>query len=180
MGKEVFMIADYLKAAFICLCAPAPSDNSVAQRPGVPIKNILPVHRTRTDGSAWRGVYDIFVGDGFKICILQEPEYSFQENMTAAKRVLALDHGSSMLITRSYGGAVITEAGNDPSVAGLVYVAAHMPNTGENEANDLKRFPSDLSKSDEIKRAADVFTFLNPTQFHDHFAAHPEGPSKTS
>ena len=180
MGKEVFMIADDLKAALICLCAPALSDNSVTQTPGVPIKNIVRVHRTRTEGSDWRSVYDIFVEDGFKVCILQEPGYCFQEDRTAAKRILELHDGSSMLIRRSYRGAVITEAANHSSVAGLVSVAAHMPDTGENEANDLKRFPSNLSKSDGTKRAADVFTYLNPAQFHDHFAAHPEGPSNPS
>ena len=69
------------------------------------------------------------------------------------------------------GGAVITEAGTDPSVAGLVYVAAHMPDAGENEADDGKRFPSDLSKSTAIKKTADGFTYLDPAQFHEYFAA---------
>jgi NAD(P)-dependent dehydrogenase (short-subunit alcohol dehydrogenase family) len=63
------------------------------------------------------------------------------------------------------------EAGTDPSVAGLVYIAAHMPDAGENEADDGKRFPSDLSKSGAIKKTADDFTYLNPEQFHEYFAA---------
>ena len=67
--------------------------------------------------------------------------------------------------------SVITEAGTDPSVAGLVYVAAHMPDAGENEADDGKRFPSDLSKSGAIKKTADGFTYLEPAQFHEYFAA---------
>jgi pimeloyl-ACP methyl ester carboxylesterase len=66
---------------------------------------------------------------------------------------------------------VITEAGTDPSVAGLVYVAAHMPDAGENEADNGKRFPSSLSKSGAIKKTADGFTYLDPTQFHEYFAA---------
>ncbi|OLB85706.1 MAG: alpha/beta hydrolase [Acidobacteria bacterium 13_2_20CM_2_57_6] len=70
-----------------------------------------------------------------------------------------------------YGGAVITEAGTDPAVAGLVYIAAHMPDAGENEADDGKRFPSDLSKSTGIKKTADGFTYLDPAQFHEYFAA---------
>src|SRR3981189_1789444 len=65
----------------------------------------------------------------------------------------------------------MTEAGTDPSVAGLVYVAAHMPDAGENEADDGKRFPSDLSKSTVIKKTADGFTYLDPAQFHEYFAA---------
>jgi pimeloyl-ACP methyl ester carboxylesterase len=66
---------------------------------------------------------------------------------------------------------VITEAGTDPSVAGLVYVAAHMPDAGENEADDGKRFPSDLSKSTAIKKTADGFSYLDPAQFREYFAA---------
>ena len=65
--------------------------------------------------------------------------------VAATKRVLALQDGPCILVAYSYGGAVITEAGTDASVAGLVYVAAHMPDAGENEADDGKRFPSDLS-----------------------------------
>jgi pimeloyl-ACP methyl ester carboxylesterase len=66
---------------------------------------------------------------------------------------------------------VITEAGTDPSVAGLVYVAAHMPDAGENEADDGKRFPSDLNKSGAIRKTADGFTYLDLAQFHEYFAA---------
>jgi len=76
-----------------------------------------------------------------------------------------------ILAAHSYGGAVITEAGTDPLVAGLVYVAAHMPDAGENEADDGKRFPSDLSKSGAIKKTADGFTYLDPAHFHEYFAA---------
>jgi pimeloyl-ACP methyl ester carboxylesterase len=76
-----------------------------------------------------------------------------------------------ILVAHSCGGVVITEAGTDPSVAGLVYIAAHMPDAGENEADDGKRFPSDLSKSTAIKKTADGFTYLDPAQFHEYFAA---------
>jgi pimeloyl-ACP methyl ester carboxylesterase len=135
------------------------------------VRNIVLVHGAWADGSGWKSVYDILVKDGFAVSIVQEPETSFQDDVTAVKRVLALQAGPSILVAHSYGGAVITEAGTDPSVAGLVYVAAHMPDTGENEADDGKRFPSDLSKSGAIKRTADGFTYLDPTQFHEYFAA---------
>jgi pimeloyl-ACP methyl ester carboxylesterase len=69
------------------------------------------------------------------------------------------------------GGAVITEAGTDASVVGLVYIAAHMPDAGEDEADDGKRFPSDISKSSAIKKTADGFTYIDPTQFREYFAA---------
>jgi len=135
------------------------------------VRNIVLVHGAWADGSGWKGVYDILVGDGYNVSIVQEPETSFQEDVTATKRVLAQQDGQCILVGHSYGGAVITEAGTDPSVAGLVYVTAHMPDAGENEADDGKRFPSDLSKSNAIKKTADGFTYLDPAQFHEYFAA---------
>ena len=135
------------------------------------IRNIVLVHGAWADGSGWKGVYDILVKDGYNVSIVQEPETSFQEDVAATKRTLALQDGPCILVAHSYGGAVITEAGTDPSVAGLVYIAAHMPDAGENEADDGKRFPSDLSKSGAIKKTTDGFTYLDPAQFHEYFAA---------
>jgi pimeloyl-ACP methyl ester carboxylesterase len=135
------------------------------------IRNIVLVHGAWADGSGWKGVYDILVKDGFTVSIVQEPETSFKEDVAATKRVLAQQDGPCILVAHSYGGAVITEAGTDPSVAGLVYVAAHMPDAGENEADVGKRFPSDLSKSTAIKKTADGFTYLDPAQFREYFAA---------
>jgi pimeloyl-ACP methyl ester carboxylesterase len=135
------------------------------------IRNIVLVHGAWADGSGWKGVYDILVKDGFSVSIVQEPETSFTDDVAATKRALALQDGPCILVAHSYGGAVITEAGTDPSVAGLVYIAAHMPDAGENEADDGKRFPSDLSKSGAIKKTADGFTYIDPAQFHEYFAA---------
>jgi len=135
------------------------------------IRNIVLVHGAWADGSGWKGVYDILVKDGYHVSIVQEPETSFKDDVAATKRVLAQQDGPCILVGHSYGGAVITEAGTDPSVAGLVYIAAHMPDAGENEADDGKRFPSDLSKSGAIKKTPDGFTYLDPAQFHEYFAA---------
>ena len=166
------MIANYVKAGLICLCALGMLNNSVAaQTSGTPIKNIVLVHGAWADGSGWKGVYDILVNDGFNVSIVQEPETSFQDDVTAVKRILALQDGPTILVAHSYGGAVITEAGTDPSVVGLVYVAAHMPDTGEKESEDGKRFPSDLAKSGAIKKTPDGFTYIDPAQFHELFAA---------
>ena len=142
-----------------------------AQNEAPRVRNIVLVHGAWADGSGWKGVYDILVGDGYNVSIVQEPETSFKEDVAATKRVLSQQDGPCILVAHSYGGAVITEAGTDPSVAGLVYVAAHMPDAGENEADDGKRFPSDLSKSNAIKKTADGFTYLDPAQFHEYFAA---------
>ena len=135
------------------------------------VRNIVLVHGAWADGSGWNGVYDILTKDGYKVSIVQEPETSFKDDVAATKRILALQDGPSILVAHSYGGAVVTEAGTEPSVAGLVYVAAHMPDAGEDEADDGKRFPSDLSKSTAIKKTTDGFTYLDPAQFHEYFAA---------
>jgi len=135
------------------------------------IRNIVLVHGAWADGSGWKGVYDILVKDGFNVSLVQEPETSFEEDVAATKRIVALQDGSCILVAHSYGGAVITEAGTDPSVAGLVYIAAHMPDAGESEAGNGQRFPSDLSKSNAIKKTADGFTYLDPAQFQEYFAA---------
>jgi pimeloyl-ACP methyl ester carboxylesterase len=135
------------------------------------VRNIVLVHGAWADGSGWKGVYDILVKDGFHVSIVQEPETSFKEDVAATRRALAQQDGPCILVAHSYGGAVVTEAGTDPLVVGLVYIAAHMPDAGENEADDGKRFPSDLSKSTAIKKTADGFTYLDPAQFHEYFAA---------
>jgi pimeloyl-ACP methyl ester carboxylesterase len=142
-----------------------------AQNDGHGVRNIVLVHGAWADGSGWKGVYDILIKDGYNVSVVQEPETSFKEDVAATKRILALQDGPCILVAHSYGGAVITEAGTDSSVVGLVYIAAHMPDAGESEADDGKRFPSDLSKSAAIKKAADGFTYLDPAQFHEYFAA---------
>lgn len=135
------------------------------------VDNIVLVHGAWADASGWKGVYDILTKDGYKVTMVQEPETSFKADVAATKRVVALQKGPCILVAHSYGGAVITEAGTDPSVVGLVYVAAHMPDVGENESADGKRFPSDLAKSGAIKSTPDGFTYIDPAQFHELFAA---------
>jgi pimeloyl-ACP methyl ester carboxylesterase len=142
-----------------------------AQKDEHRIRNIVLVHGAWADGSGWKGVYDILVKDGYNVSIVQEPETTFKDDVAATKRILALQDGPCILVAHSYGGAVITEAGTDAAVVGLVYIAAHMPDAGENEAEDGKRFPSDLAKSTAIKKTVDGFTYLDPAQFHEYFAA---------
>jgi pimeloyl-ACP methyl ester carboxylesterase len=142
-----------------------------AQKQEHRVRNIVLVHGAWADGSGWKAVYDILVKDGYNVNIVQEPETSFKDDVAATQRVLALQDGPCILVGHSYGGAVITEAGTDPSVVGLVYIAAHMPDSGEKESEDGKRFPSDLAKSGAIKKTSDGFTYIDPTQFHELFAA---------
>ena len=158
------------RSLFIVLLLSACSAIS-AQNEAHRIRNIVLVHGAWADGSGWKGVYDILVKDGYNVSMVQEPETSFQDDVTAVKRTLALQDGPCILVAHSYGGSVITEAGTDASVVGLVYIAAHMPDAGEDEADDWKRFPSDLAKSGAIKSTPDGFTYIDPAQFHEYFAA---------
>jgi pimeloyl-ACP methyl ester carboxylesterase len=152
-------------------CCALATQNLSAQNQGRNIRNIVLVHGAWADGSGWKGVDNILVKDGYNVSIVQKPETSFKEDVAATRRTLGPQDAPCILVGHSYGGAVITEAGMDPSVVGLVYIAAHMPDAGENEADDGKRFPSDLSKSGAIKKTADGFSYLDPAQFHKHLAA---------
>src|SRR6201987_3109598 len=147
MKITIGRISQFLCIVLLLLTCGALSAQSEKGR----VRNIVLVHGAWADGSGWKGVYDILVKDGYHVSVVQEPETSFKEDVAATKRVIALQDGPCVLVAHSYGGAVITEAGNDPVVAGLVYIAAHMPDAGESEAEDGKRFPSDLGKSGAIK-----------------------------
>jgi pimeloyl-ACP methyl ester carboxylesterase len=136
-----------------------------------PIKNIVLVHGAWVDGSGWRPVYDILIKDGYSVTMVQEPETSFEADVTAAKRILDLQPGPCILVGHSYGGSIITEAGVDPHVAGLVYVAAHAPDVGEDEGTLGKKTPSVLAKTEgAVQKTAGGFTYLNPADFPKLFA----------
>ncbi|HEY9212546.1 MAG TPA: alpha/beta hydrolase [Ancylobacter sp.] len=136
-----------------------------------PLKNIVLVHGAWVDASGWKPVYDILVKDGFNVTMVQEPETSFPDDVAAAKRVLDLQDGPTLLVGHSYGGSIITEAGVHPNVVGLVYVAAHAPDVGEDEGALGKKTPSILAKTEgAIKKTPDGFTYLNPQDFPKLFA----------
>ena len=136
-----------------------------------PLKNIVLVHGAWVDASGWKPVYDILTKEGFHVTMVQEPETSFQDDVAAAKRVLDLQDGPTLLVGHSYGGSIITEAGVHPNVAGLVYVAAHAPDVGEDEAALGKKTPSLLAKTDgAVRKTPDGFTYLNPADFPKLFA----------
>jgi pimeloyl-ACP methyl ester carboxylesterase len=135
------------------------------------VKNIVLVHGAWVDASGWKPVYDILTKEGFHVTMVQEPETSFADDVAATKRVLDLQDGPTLLVGHSYGGSIISEAGVHPNVAGLVYVAAHAPDVGEDEAALGKKMPSVLGKTDGvIKKTPDGFTYLNPGDFPKLFA----------
>lgn len=135
------------------------------------VRNIILVHGAWVDGSGWKPVYDILVKDGYNVSVVQEPLTSFSEDVAATRRIIDQQSGPSILVGHSYGGSVITEAGTGSHVAGLVYVAAHMPDAGESEAADGKRYPSDLSKSTFVRKTPDNFNYLDLSAFPAYFAA---------
>ncbi len=108
------------------------------------LKNIVLVHGAWVDASGWKAVYEHLIGKGFNVTMVQEPEISFADDVTAVKRVLDLQDGPTLLVGHSYGGSIITEAGVHPNV-GLVYVAAHAPDVGEDEGS--------LSQSGRLSQA---------------------------
>lgn len=144
-----------------------------------PLKNIVLVHGAWVDASGWKPVYDILIKDGFHVAMVQEPETSLADDVAATRRVLDLQDGPTLLVGHSYGGSVITEAGVHPKVAGLVYVAAHAPDVGENESALGKKTPSVLGRTDgAIEKTADGFTYLDPAIFPKLFA--PDLPRATA
>jgi pimeloyl-ACP methyl ester carboxylesterase len=136
-----------------------------------PVKNIVLVHGAWVDGSGWKPVYDIFVKDGYRVSVAQELLTSFAADVAATKRILDEQPGPCILVGHSYGGSVIMEAGTDSHVVGLVYIAAHMPDAGESDGANGKRFPSDVSKSGLIQNTPDGFNYLKPSEFPEYFAA---------
>src|SRR5882757_4289315 len=113
-----------------------------------PVKNIVLVHGAWVDGSGWKPVYEILNGDGYHVSVVQEPLTSLEDDVAAAKRILDLQKGPCILVGHSYGGSIITEAGVHPNVVGLVYVAAHAPDVGEDEGTLGKKTPSILARTE--------------------------------
>src|SRR5213079_1771640 len=110
------------------------------------------------------------VKNGYKVSIVQEPETSFQDDVTAVKRILVVQDGPAILVGHSYGGAVISEAGNDTKVAALVYIAAFAPDKGES-VSTLIQDPPPGAPVPPILPPVDGFLFLDKAEFHAAFAA---------
>jgi pimeloyl-ACP methyl ester carboxylesterase len=132
------------------------------------IKNVVLVHGAFVDGSGWQPVYNILTKDGYHVTLVQEPLTSLEEDVAATRRILDQQDGPTILVAHSYGGTVITEAGTDPKVAALVFIAAHAPDVGETEAGNGKKFPN---SSRPLVKTSDGFLFLDPKNFPQDFAA---------
>lgn len=133
-----------------------------------PVKNIVLVHGFFADGSGWQGVADILTRDGFNVAVVQQPETSLAEDVKATNSIVNSLDGDSILVGHSYGGVVITEAGNNAKVKGLVYVAAFAPDAGESLLTLVKKTPP---ASEGVKATADGQLYFDHALFHADFAA---------
>jgi len=138
--------------------------------------NIVLVHGGFVDGSGWQGVYKLLKNKGHKVSIVQNPTTSLADDVAATKRVIAEQNGPVTLVGHSYGGAVITEAGNDPKVSKLVYIAAFAPDKGESVSTLIKDPPPDAPVP-PILPPQDGYLFLDKAKFRGSFAADVDAES---
>ena len=131
---------------------------------------VVLVHGGFVDGSGWEGVYKVLRADGYSVSIVQNPTLSLFDDVAATKRIIGRQQGPVILVGHSYGGVVITEAGNHPNVAGLVYVAAFAPDKGESVATLIKD-PPPGAPVPPILPPQDGFLFLDREKFAASFAA---------
>jgi pimeloyl-ACP methyl ester carboxylesterase len=133
-------------------------------------RNVVLVHGGFVDGSGWQGLYSILSKEGYGVSIVQNPTLSLEGDAEVTKRAIDEQSGPVTLVGHSYGGAVITEAGNHPNVERLVYIAAFAPDTGESVNTLIEGFPKD-GPQPPILPPQDGFLFLDREKFHDSFAA---------
>lgn len=141
----------------------------MAQSTLQPVTNVVLVHGAFADGSSWSKVIPLLQAKGLHVTSVAIPLTSFADDVAATKRALAAESGPVILVGHSYGGVVITEAGNDPKVAGLVYVAAFAPDAGESIPDISKPFPPPIGPSKAVP-VGDGFLLLSPDGIENDFA----------
>ena len=142
----------------------------MSETPDSAAKNVVLVHGGFVDGSGWEGVYRALRKDGFAVSVVQNPTISLADDVAVTRRVLAAQDGPVILVGHSYGGAVITEAGNDPKVVGLVYITAFAPDRGESVATLIKD-PPPGAPVPPILPPTDGYLLLDKQKFAASFAA---------
>jgi pimeloyl-ACP methyl ester carboxylesterase len=159
---RVFQILAVL-ATVALVGAPATARSSVR------VKNVVLVHGAFADASSWSKVIPLLEAKGFHVTAVGNPLTSFADDLAATKRALAVQDGPVLLVAHSWGGVVITEAGNDPKVAGLVYVAAFAPDAGQS-INDLSAPYPKAPGLDKVVQLSDGFAMLSPDGIENYFA----------
>jgi pimeloyl-ACP methyl ester carboxylesterase len=169
MIKSSIFAAATTAAAAVTLAGAAHAQTATSTSEGKPAKNVVLVHGAFADGSGWRGVYDELTNRGYRVTIVQNPLTSLADDVAATTRALASQDGATILVGHSWGGTVITEAGVDPKVVGLVYVSALSPDAGETTSDQYTGYitPPEFV----IDTLPDGFGVLNPGKFKAGFAA---------
>ena len=135
-----------------------------------PVRNIVLVHGGFVDGSGWEGVYKNLTGKGYHVTVVQNPTISLTDDVAVTKRAIDAQDGPVILVGHSYGGVVISSAGDDPKVVGLVYICAFAADTGDSVLSLLKNAPADVP-APPILPPQDGFLFLDRQKFAASFAA---------
>jgi pimeloyl-ACP methyl ester carboxylesterase len=163
-------------SAIVLMIAMAGTAAHAQTKPAV--KDIVIVHGALVDGSGWRAVYDILNKDGFHVTIVQEPLTGLAEDVDATKRAIDQQTGPVVLVGHSYGGSVITEAGADPKVHALVYVAGLQPDAGEASGQLMSKFaaPNDAMRAATNRAKPDKYFFIPPAKFRETYAADVSAP----
>ncbi|WP_109126045.1 alpha/beta hydrolase [Dyella sp. C11] len=156
-----------LSLTLLSFALAALAGNASATPPGA-IKNVVLVHGAFADGSGWVDVTKILEKDGYTVAVVQQPETSFGDDVKATLRTIAMLDGPIVLVGHSYGGSIISEAGNDPKVTALVYIAAFQPDKGETTLNLIEKMPP---ASKGIKKTADGYLYIDPAVFWADFCA---------
>jgi len=137
---------------------------------GNSVPTVVLVHGGFVDGAGWEGVYNILTKDGYHVSVVQNPTTSLADDVAVTRRAIAQAQGPVLLVGHSYGGAVITEAGTDTKVAGLVYITAFAPDDGES-VESLIRNPPPGAPVPPILPPVDGYLFLDRAKFRASFAA---------
>lgn len=138
------------------------------QKPNQHIKNVVLVHGAFTDGSGWEGVYRILTDKGYKVTVTQHSLRDFNDDVATVEKAIDQQDGPCILVGHSYGGVIISAAGNNPNVAGLVYIAAHAPDANELRAELVKKYPPAYKS---LIKGTDGFDSITPEMFAKDFAA---------
>src|SRR5580698_10672678 len=159
----------YRPASFACeWIARSEGRNVMAEQ-----ATIVLVHGGFVDGAGWEGVYSILKKDGYDVSIVQNPTITLADDVAATRQVIAQAKGPVVLVGHSYGGVVITEAGNDPKVSKLVYITAFAPDKGESVASLIAN-PPPGAPVPPILPPKDGYLFLDRNKFAASFAADVE------
>lgn len=162
MIKLTHLLVATASSAALVLGAPAQA------APAGAVKNVVLVHGAFVDGSGWKAVAAILIKDGYRVTIAQPPETSLEDDIAATTRLLDAQDGPTVLVGHSYGGAIITGAGDHRNVKSLVYVAGFQPDTGESiAALGASKPPAGTP----LKPTADGFLYIEPSLFRADFAA---------